>query len=70
MNFAAIGAYHCHEQIDAGFETGFTFTVKILNSCLVLISGGEDIRAIKQQNQQQQLQLNEIKLRLQELVIE
>ncbi|EPL3993067.1 hypothetical protein M2010_004147 [Providencia stuartii] len=54
MNFAAIGAYHYHEQIDAGFETGFTFTVKILNSCLVLIPGGEDIRAIKQQNQQQQ----------------
>ncbi|EOD6329436.1 hypothetical protein ACJ8VI_004056 [Providencia stuartii] len=44
--------------------------MKILNSCLVLIPGGEDIRAIKQQNQQQQLQLNEIKLRLQELVIE
>ncbi|WP_099074735.1 SymE family type I addiction module toxin [Proteus alimentorum] len=54
----------------AGFETGFTFTVKILNSCLVLILDSEETRAIKQQNQQQQAQLSEIKLRLQALVIE
>ncbi|EOE4638714.1 SymE family type I addiction module toxin [Providencia stuartii] len=33
---------------DAGFETGFTFTVKILNGCLVLILDSEDTRAIKQ----------------------
>ncbi|UQZ13909.1 type I toxin-antitoxin system SymE family toxin [Providencia stuartii] len=32
---------------DAGFETGFTFTVKILNGCLVLIPDSEDIRVIK-----------------------
>ncbi|EPU3935561.1 SymE family type I addiction module toxin [Morganella morganii] len=32
----------------AGFETGFTFTVKILNDCLVLIPDSEDIRTIKQ----------------------
>ncbi|EPK6165027.1 hypothetical protein KY207_004194, partial [Providencia stuartii] len=38
---------------EAGFETGFTFTVKILNGCWVLIPNHEDIRAIKQQNQQQ-----------------
>ncbi|MEG7503421.1 SymE family type I addiction module toxin [Providencia stuartii] len=31
----------------AGFETGFTFTVKILNGCLVLIPDSEDIRVIK-----------------------
>ncbi|MGE1855243.1 SymE family type I addiction module toxin [Morganella morganii] len=31
----------------AGFETGFIFTVKILNGCLVLIPDSEDIRAIK-----------------------
>ncbi|AXO20568.1 TPA: type I toxin-antitoxin system SymE family toxin [Providencia stuartii] len=42
----------------AGFETGFTFTVKILNGCLVLIPDSEDIRAMKQQNQQQQAQLD------------
>ncbi|BBV08026.1 TPA: SymE family type I addiction module toxin [Providencia stuartii] len=33
---------------EAGFETGFTFTVKILNGCLVLIPDSEDIRAVKQ----------------------
>ncbi|EMH1773345.1 hypothetical protein [Proteus mirabilis] len=54
----------------AGFETGFTFTVKILNGCLVLIPDSEDTRAIKQQNQHQQAQLSEIKLRLHALVIE
>ncbi|AFH95412.1 SymE family type I addiction module toxin [Providencia stuartii] len=30
-----------------GFETGFTFTVKILNGCLVLIPYSEDTRAMK-----------------------
>ncbi|WP_145480916.1 SymE family type I addiction module toxin [Yersinia similis] len=48
---------------EAGFETGFTFTVKILNGCLVLIPDSEDTRTIKQQNQQQQAQPREIKLR-------
>ncbi|MEQ4627627.1 SymE family type I addiction module toxin [Providencia manganoxydans] len=58
-----------HWLKDAGFETGFTFTVKILNGCLVLIPDSEDTRAIKQQNQQQQAQLSEIKLRLCELTM-
>ncbi|EMI5493157.1 type I toxin-antitoxin system SymE family toxin [Providencia stuartii] len=52
----------------AGFETGFTFTVKILNGCLVLIPYSEDIRAIKQQNQQQQVQLSVIKHTMRELI--
>ncbi|MGY6361393.1 hypothetical protein [Proteus mirabilis] len=52
------------------FETGFTFTVKILNGCLVLIPDSEDIRAIKQQKQQQQAQLSEIRLRLCKLTME
>ncbi|EOE0525355.1 SymE family type I addiction module toxin [Providencia stuartii] len=47
-----------HWLKDAGFEIGFTFIVKILNSCLVLIPNSEDIRAMKQQNQQQQAQLD------------
>ncbi|MTB82534.1 type I addiction module toxin, SymE family [Providencia stuartii] len=55
---------------DAGFETGFTFTVKILNGCLVLIPDREDIRAMKQQNQQQQAQLSEIKNSMRELMAE
>ena len=54
----------------AGFETGFTFTVKILNGCLVLIPDSEDIRVIKQQNQQQQAQLSAIKHSMRELMAE
>ncbi|MEY0377977.1 hypothetical protein AB7V97_01340 [Morganella morganii] len=42
----------------AGFETGFTFTVKILNGCLVLIPDSEDIRTIKLQNQPGSLHLS------------
>ncbi|MDM8750086.1 hypothetical protein [Morganella morganii] len=52
----------------AGFETGFTFTMKILNGCLVLIPDSEDIRAIKQQNQQQQVQIAAFKLKVKALV--
>ncbi|HCT7327019.1 TPA: hypothetical protein OT776_001394 [Proteus mirabilis] len=55
---------------DAGFETSFTFTVKILNGCLVLITDREDTRAIKQQNQQQQAQLSAIKHTIRELMAE
>ncbi|EMS1061991.1 type I toxin-antitoxin system SymE family toxin [Providencia stuartii] len=55
---------------EAGFETDFTFTVKILNGCLVLIPDSEDIRAIKQQNQQQQAQLSAIKHTMRELMVE
>ena len=59
-----------HWLKEAGFETGFTFTVKILNGCLVLIPDSEDIRAMKQQNQQQQAQLSEIKNSMRELMAE
>ncbi|MEY0577702.1 SymE family type I addiction module toxin [Providencia manganoxydans] len=59
-----------HWLKDAGFETGFTFTVKILNGCLVLILDSEDIRAMKQQNQQQQAQLRAIKHSMRELMAE
>ncbi|EPU3935559.1 SymE family type I addiction module toxin [Morganella morganii] len=52
----------------AGFETGFTFTVKILNGCLVLIPDSEDIWAIKQQNQQQQAQIAAFKLKVKALI--
>jgi len=55
---------------DTRFETDFTFTVNILNECLVLIPDSEDIRTMKQQNQQQQAQLSDIKLQLQALLIE
>ncbi|WP_369505859.1 SymE family type I addiction module toxin [Proteus mirabilis] len=54
----------------AGFETGFTFTVKILNGCLVLIPDSEETRVIKQQNQQQQAQLSAIKHTMRELMAE
>ncbi|MEY1391211.1 SymE family type I addiction module toxin [Providencia stuartii] len=55
---------------EAGFETGFTFTVKILNGCLVLIPDSENTRAIKQQNQQQQAQLSAIRHTMCELMAE
>ncbi|HAE77674.1 hypothetical protein JC794_07325 [Morganella morganii] len=57
-----------HRLKVAGFETGFTFTVKILNGCLVLIPDSEDIRAIKQQNQQQQAQIAAFKLKVKALI--
>ncbi|WP_374700051.1 hypothetical protein [Yersinia similis] len=44
--------------------------MKILNGCLVLIPDSEDTRTIKQQNQQQQAQLSEIKLKINELVVD
>ncbi|ENU1229255.1 SymE family type I addiction module toxin [Providencia rettgeri] len=53
---------------EAGFEAGFTFTVKILNGCLVLIPDSEDIRAMKQKNQQQQAQISAIKHTMRELM--
>ncbi|HEM8302590.1 TPA: type I toxin-antitoxin system SymE family toxin [Providencia stuartii] len=59
-----------HWLKDAGFEIGFTFTVKILNGCLVLIPNSEDIRAMKQQNQQQQAQLSAIKHTMRKLMAE
>ncbi|EPF5870193.1 SymE family type I addiction module toxin [Morganella morganii] len=52
----------------AGFETGFTFTMKILNGCLVLIPDSEDIRTIKQQNQKQQAQVAAFKLKVKALI--
>ncbi|EKK5571941.1 hypothetical protein PN824_003719 [Morganella morganii] len=48
----------------------FTFTAKILNGCLVLIPDNEDIRAIKQQNQQQQAQLTAIRHTMRKLMVE
>ncbi|UQZ13956.1 hypothetical protein M8G38_19675 [Providencia stuartii] len=53
---------------EAVFEIGFTFTVKILNGCWVLIPNHEDIRAIKQQNQQQQAQNAAFKLKAKALI--
>ncbi|MDX4946320.1 hypothetical protein AB6G19_06810 [Providencia manganoxydans] len=44
--------------------------MKILNGCLVLIPDSEDIRAIKQQNQQQQGQLSAIRHTMRELMAE
>ncbi|OHT26136.1 hypothetical protein A3Q29_00015 [Providencia stuartii] len=63
---------HLKEQWlkEAEFETGFTFTVKILNGCLVLIPDSEDTRAIKQKNQQQQAQLRAIQHTMRELMAE
>ncbi|MDF4176513.1 hypothetical protein [Providencia stuartii] len=52
---------------EAVFEIGFTFTVKILNGCWVLIPNHEDIRAIKQQNQQQQAQNTAFKWKIKAL---
>lgn len=52
----------------AGFEAGFTFTMKILNGCLVLIPDSEDIRTIKQQNQQKQAQIAAFNLKVQTLI--
>lgn len=45
-----------------------TFTVKILNGCLVLIPDSEDIRTIKQQNQQQQARVAAFKLKVKALI--
>ncbi|MDN0008532.1 hypothetical protein QVM88_19935 [Providencia stuartii] len=52
---------------EAVFETGFSFTVKILNGCWVLIPDHEDIWAIKQQNQAQQAQIAAFKLKIKAL---
>ncbi|MBC8955021.1 SymE family type I addiction module toxin [Xenorhabdus sp. PB62.4] len=52
----------------AGFDVGGTLTVKILDGCLVLIPDSDDTRNIRQQYQRQQDQLNEIKLRMRELI--
>ncbi|WMV71638.1 SymE family type I addiction module toxin [Xenorhabdus griffiniae] len=41
----------------AGFDKGCTLTVKIMDSCLVLIPDSDNICAIKQQYQRQQDQL-------------
>ncbi|MCC8368384.1 type I toxin-antitoxin system SymE family toxin [Xenorhabdus sp. PB61.4] len=52
----------------AGFEIGSTLTVKIMDGCIVLIPDSDDTRSIRQQYQQQQNQLSEIKLRMRELI--
>ncbi|KOP34145.1 endoribonuclease, partial [Xenorhabdus sp. GDc328] len=52
----------------AGFDKGCTFTVKIMDGCLVLIPDSDETRTIKQQYQRQQDQLSEIKLKMRELL--
>ncbi|WP_370277052.1 SymE family type I addiction module toxin [Xenorhabdus bovienii] len=52
----------------AGFDIGGTLTVKIMDSCLVLIPDSDDTRTIKQQYQRQQDQLSDIRLRMRELI--
>ncbi|KLU14468.1 SymE family type I addiction module toxin [Xenorhabdus griffiniae] len=52
----------------AGFDKGCTFTVKIMDGCLVLIPDSDETRTIKQQYQRQQDQLSEIKLWMRELL--
>ncbi|EOD8958173.1 hypothetical protein CEP73_010530 [Providencia stuartii] len=50
-----------------GFWDYLHFFREILNGCLVLIPDSEDIRAIKQQNQQQQAQLSTIQYTMRDI---
>ncbi|MDE9429821.1 SymE family type I addiction module toxin [Xenorhabdus bovienii] len=52
----------------AGFETGGSVTVKIMNGCLVLIPDNDETNSLRQQYQRQRAQLSEIKLRMRELI--
>ncbi|WP_445373871.1 SymE family type I addiction module toxin [Photorhabdus tasmaniensis] len=52
----------------AGFDKGCTLTVKIMDGCLVLIPDSEATQHYQQQYQRQQNQLNEIKLRMREML--
>ncbi|KOP32038.1 endoribonuclease, partial [Xenorhabdus sp. GDc328] len=52
----------------AGFDKGCTFTVKIMDGCLVLIPDSDETRTIKQQYQRQQDKLSDIKLKMRELL--
>ncbi|MDE9557840.1 SymE family type I addiction module toxin [Xenorhabdus bovienii] len=52
----------------AGFETGGSVTVKIMNGCLVLIPDSDETHSLRQQYQRQRAQLSEIKLRMRELI--
>ncbi|MDE9544254.1 SymE family type I addiction module toxin [Xenorhabdus bovienii] len=52
----------------AGFETGDSVTVKIMNGCLVLIPDNDETHSLRQQYQHQRAQLSEIKLRMCELI--
>ncbi|KJF77313.1 hypothetical protein UA45_13525 [Morganella morganii] len=62
---------HCFQPCQAViFKADLTFTVKVLNRCLVLIPDSEDIRAMKQQNQQQQAQLTTIRHTMRKLMTE
>ncbi|CDH06501.1 conserved hypothetical protein [Xenorhabdus bovienii str. oregonense] len=52
----------------AGFETGGSVTVKIMDGCLVLIPDSDETNSLKQQYQRQRAQISEIKLRMRELI--
>ncbi|MBI6550808.1 SymE family type I addiction module toxin [Xenorhabdus lircayensis] len=52
----------------AGFETGGSVTVKIMDGCLVLIPASSETNSLKQQYQRQRAQISEIKLRMRELI--
>ncbi|MDE1476587.1 SymE family type I addiction module toxin [Xenorhabdus bovienii] len=52
----------------AGFETGDSVMVKIMNGCLVLIPDNDETHSLRQQYQHQRAQLSEIKLRMCELI--
>lgn len=54
----------------AGFNTGGQITVKVMDGCLVLIPDSEATQHYQQQYQRQQSQLNEIKLRMREMLAE
>uniref|UniRef100_UPI0036DCF082 SymE family type I addiction module toxin n=1 Tax=Photorhabdus sp. RM322S TaxID=3342825 RepID=UPI0036DCF082 len=54
----------------AGFNTGGQITVKVMDGCLVLIPDSDTTQHYQQQYQRQQSQLNEIKLRMREMLAE
>ncbi|TDB45465.1 SymE family type I addiction module toxin [Photorhabdus luminescens] len=54
----------------AGFNTGGQITVKVMDGCLVLIPDSDATQHYQQQCQRQRSQLNEIKLRMREMLAE
>ncbi|WP_053093431.1 SymE family type I addiction module toxin [Photorhabdus luminescens] len=53
-----------------GLSPGGQITVKVMDGCLVLIPDSEATQHYQQQYQRQQSQLNEIKLRMREMLAE
>ncbi|CDL86671.1 SymE family type I addiction module toxin [Xenorhabdus cabanillasii] len=53
---------------EAGFETGGSVTVKIMDGCLVLIPDSDETNSLRHQHQRQREQISEIKLRMRELI--